>query len=53
MTGVVVTINENRRLEQCLESLRFCSQLVVIDLGSTDDSVRIATIGSCGSSPTK
>lgn len=41
-TGLVVTFNEARRLRQCLASIRFCEQLVVIDLGSSDDSVEIA-----------
>lgn len=45
-TGIVVTYNESRRLRDCLNSLRFCSQLVVIDLGSTDSSVEIAR--QCG-----
>lgn len=46
ITGIVVTFNEARRLRECLESLRFCEQLVVADLGSSDASVEIAT--QCG-----
>jgi len=41
-TGIVVTFNESKRLRECLESLSFCDQLIVVDLGSTDDSVRVA-----------
>ncbi|NOZ71576.1 MAG: glycosyltransferase [Chloroflexi bacterium] len=41
-TGIVVTYNEARRLRECLNSLAFCDQLIVVDLGSTDSSVEIA-----------
>lgn len=41
-TGIVVTYNEARRLRECLNSLSFCEQLLVIDLGSEDESVEIA-----------
>jgi glycosyltransferase involved in cell wall biosynthesis len=42
ITGIVVTYNEDRRLRECLESLSFCDQLIVADLGSEDRSVEIA-----------
>lgn len=45
-TGIVVTYNEARRLRECLNSLAFCEQLLVIDLGSEDRSVEIAQ--ECG-----
>lgn len=41
-TGVVVTYNEDRRLQECLHSLSFCDQLLVIDLGSEDKCIEIA-----------
>ena len=41
-TGFVVTFNDEKYLAQCLESLSFCTQLLVLDLGSTDRSVSIA-----------
>lgn len=41
-TGIVVTYNEAKRLRDCLKSLSFCEQLIVIDLGSNDASVKIA-----------
>jgi glycosyltransferase involved in cell wall biosynthesis len=41
-SGVVVTYNEARRLPECLASLSFCEQLIVVDLGSSDGSVEIA-----------
>ena len=45
-TGLVVTYNEARRLRDCLNSLAFCDQLMVVDLGSQDESVAIAR--QCG-----
>lgn len=41
-TGIVVTLNEERYLKASLESLSFCDELIVVDLGSTDSSVEIA-----------
>lgn len=41
-TGIVVTCNEERYLRDCLKSLSFCDELIVVDLGSTDSSLRIA-----------
>jgi glycosyltransferase involved in cell wall biosynthesis len=46
ITAIVVTYNEERRLEACLKSLKFCSQIIVMDIGSTDHSVEIAE--KCG-----
>ncbi|MGD0876995.1 MAG: glycosyltransferase family 2 protein [Anaerolineales bacterium] len=46
ITAIVVTYNEERRLEACLKSLKFCSQLIVVDIGSTDRCVEIAR--ACG-----
>lgn len=45
-TAIVVTYNEARHLRECLESLTFCDQVIVVDLGSTDKSVQIAQ--ECG-----
>lgn len=41
-TALVVTLNEADRLADCLESLRFCNELLVVDLGSSDASTAIA-----------
>jgi glycosyltransferase involved in cell wall biosynthesis len=46
ITAIVVTYNEDRRLETCLKSLKFCSQLIVVDIGSTDRCPEIAR--ACG-----
>jgi len=42
ITSIVVTYNEDRRLDECLDSLSFSDELLVVDLGSEDCSVDIA-----------
>lgn len=39
---VVLTFNESRRLRECLESVRWADEIVVVDGFSTDDTVSIA-----------
>lgn len=39
---IVVTLNEERRLQDCLESLRRFNDLKIVDLGSKDHSIEIA-----------
>ena len=41
-TGIVVNYNEGDYLQGCLNSLVFCNDLIVFDLGSSDDSLEIA-----------
>jgi glycosyltransferase involved in cell wall biosynthesis len=41
-TAIVVTYNEQKYLSACLNSLQFCDQILVVDVGSTDHSVEIA-----------
>jgi len=40
---VIITRNEERNLPGCLESIRWCDDIIVIDSFSTDATVRIAT----------
>lgn len=42
ITACVITLNEAGRLGDCLASLAFCDELVVVDSGSTDDTAAIA-----------
>jgi len=41
VSAVVITYNDEKHLEDCLNNLRVCNQLIVVDLGSSDDSVSI------------
>lgn len=41
-TGIVVVYNEKKYLRSSLQSLQFCDEIIVVDLGSTDGSVDIA-----------
>ncbi len=41
-TGIVVCYNDAKYLRECLSRLKFCSEIIAVDLGSSDDSVKIA-----------
>ncbi len=42
LSGVVTTFNNAATLDECLASLAFCDELVVLDSGSTDATLAIA-----------
>lgn len=42
VTGLVLTLNGEKYLEQCLTSLSFCDEILVVDSCSTDSTVAIA-----------
>jgi glycosyltransferase involved in cell wall biosynthesis len=42
ISAIIATRNEARLLGRCLDSIRFCNELMVVDLQSTDDSVAVA-----------
>lgn len=42
LAACVITFNEEERLAQCLASLAFCDEIVVVDSESTDRTVAIA-----------
>ena len=43
LTGVVITKNEADRIARCVDSMRaLCDEVIVLDSGSTDDTVAIA-----------
>jgi glycosyltransferase involved in cell wall biosynthesis len=43
LSAVVTTLDNAATLEACLSSLRFCEEIVLLDSGSSDDTVAIAT----------
>jgi glycosyltransferase involved in cell wall biosynthesis len=42
LSAILITLNEADQLEACLRSVNFCDEVIVIDSGSTDDTVAIA-----------
>lgn len=42
LSVTIITLNEARRIERCLRSVAFADEIVVVDSGSTDDTVAIA-----------
>jgi glycosyltransferase involved in cell wall biosynthesis len=42
LSAIVITRNEATKIADCLESLAFCDERIVVDCGSEDDTVRIA-----------
>ena len=47
VTAVVITMNEAANLERCLESVRWCDEIVVVDSGSSDGTAEIAGRFGC------
>lgn len=43
----IITLNEERNLRECLESVRWVDEIVIIDSGSTDGTLRIAAEFGC------
>jgi len=41
LTAVVLTKNEEKNIERCINSLGFCNEIIVVDDESTDDTVKI------------
>ena len=42
ITSITITKNNAAHIAKCLNSLQFCDQRVIVDSGSTDDTVEIA-----------
>src|SRR5262245_35852372 len=42
ITSITITKNNGATIGKCLESLAFCDARVVVDSGSTDDTVEVA-----------
>ncbi|HSD17523.1 MAG TPA: glycosyltransferase family 2 protein [Thermomonas sp.] len=48
LSGVVITMNEADRIARCVGSMRaLCHEVIVLDSGSTDDTVAIARALGC------
>jgi glycosyltransferase involved in cell wall biosynthesis len=42
ISAIVITKNEEKMINDCLESLKFCDEIVVVDNSSIDSTVKIA-----------
>ncbi|MDD2581159.1 MAG: glycosyltransferase family 2 protein [Desulfuromonadaceae bacterium] len=42
ITAVINTYNEEKNIEQCLESLKWCHEIIVVDMNSDDETRTIA-----------
>lgn len=42
LSATIITLNASRHLPACLDSLAFCDEIVIVDSGSTDDTLEIA-----------
>ncbi|MBN1464716.1 glycosyltransferase family 2 protein [candidate division KSB1 bacterium] len=47
VTAVVLTVNEEQDLPQCLQSLKWCRKIILVDSGSTDKTLEIAAQWHC------
>src|SRR5579883_2194637 len=43
ISAVVVALNERHRISACLKSLSFCREIILCDLGSSDDTAHLAS----------
>jgi glycosyltransferase involved in cell wall biosynthesis len=50
LSAIIITRNEAKNIAACLESVAFCDQRIVVDSGSTDETVAIAK--GCGAEVT-
>lgn len=41
LSVVIITLNESNNIRDCLESVRWANEIIVLDSGSTDDTVKI------------
>jgi glycosyltransferase involved in cell wall biosynthesis len=42
ISAILITKNEERNIAECLESITFCDEIVIVDCGSTDQTVQCA-----------
>ena len=43
ITATIITLNEERKIVRAIESLRCCDEILILDSGSTDRTVELAT----------
>ena len=41
VSSIIITLNEEKNIKECLESIKWTDEIIVIDSGSTDNTVSI------------
>lgn len=47
LSVIIITLNEERNLRRCLESVKFADEIIINDTGSTDGTLKIARGFEC------
>ena len=47
ISAVIITFNETRNIRRCLESVKWADEIVVVDSGSTDDTLKTCEEYGC------
>src|SRR6266478_3612927 len=42
LSAIIITLNEAGNIAGCLDTLSFCDECIVVDGGSTDETVKVA-----------
>ncbi|KXK07607.1 MAG: SPBc2 prophage-derived glycosyltransferase SunS [Microgenomates bacterium OLB22] len=43
ISAIILTLNEEENIQACLKTLTFCDEVLVVDTGSSDKTISLAT----------